>query len=211
MALAKGGAMHHGSRILLAFGFILAACSGGVVDQAPPGQQGKVVSPNSGPDVTAAIASAALGDQGCPGSNLAPVAGSCAIRAADAAVGPGPCGGPCRPSTIQIQFTAATGSTAAHIEVGDVLLLDSTGATLENLAPSNPQEWDAASGTYTAWDQTVSPSSELTASYTLSSPSWSTLGNSYSATYLLRITLRIDGMTLVLQSSPLNREPLVAT
>ena len=28
---------------------------------------------------------------------------------------------------------------------------------------------------------------------------------------LLRITLRIDGMTLVLQSSPLNREPLVAT
>jgi hypothetical protein len=199
------------SPLAFAGAFVLAACSGAVADKPPPTQDGGVVSADSGLDVQAAISSATLGDEGCTGSTMARSGGACIAPASDAAVGTGPCGGPCRPSTIQIQFTAGVGSAPAHVEVAGVRLLDSSGALLQPLAASSPQAWDAATGAYSAWDQTISPSSQIKASYTLSPPSWSTLGQSYSATYRLEITLRIDGTPLVLQSGPLNREPIVAT
>jgi hypothetical protein len=211
-ALAVMAGMRRSSLSPLAFAvvFVLAACSGAVADR-PPAQDGGVDSPSSGLDVQAAISSATLGDQGCTGSTMARSGGACIAPQTDAAVGPGPCGGPCRPSTIQIQFTAGVGSAPAHIEVADVRLLDSAGAMLQQLSASAPQVWDVTAGAYSAWDQTVSPSSQLKTSYTLSPPSWSSFGQSYSATYRLEITLRIDGTPLVLQSGPLNREPLVAT
>jgi hypothetical protein len=176
------------------------------------GEDGGVISPSSGLEVQAAISSATLGDEGCASaSGSSASAGACVAPASDAAMRTGPCDSACRPSTIQIQFIAGAGKTSARVEVADVRLLDAAGATLERLSASDPQSWDAATGSYKPWDQTVLPSSALKASFTLSSPSWSTFGQSYSATYRLEITLLIDGTPLVLQSGPLNREPLVST
>jgi hypothetical protein len=176
---------------LFGAGLLLTACSG--------------ASPE--PDVQSVVSSATLGDEGCSGS-IPAGAGSC-VAVADG--GTGPCGGLCRNTTIQIQFTAGSRATPAHVEIAGVELLDSAGTQVESLSASNPTVWDAATSTYQPWDQTVPPSSEVKSSYTVSSPSWSTLGNSYSATYRLRITVRIDGTTVVLQSEALNREPPVAT
>ena len=199
----------------LAVVFAFAACSGAIAEKSPPAQDGGVVSPSSGLDVHAAVASATLGDEGCAGPAGARLSGSSGICAApmsqDASLTTVPCDVGCRPSTIQIQFTAGTGKTPARVEVADVRLIDSAGTAIQHLSASNPQVWDVATGSYQAWDQMVLPSSELAVGYTLSSPSWSTFGQSYSATYRIEVTLRIDGIALVLQSDPLSREPIVAT
>jgi hypothetical protein len=195
--------------LLLGAGLFLTACSGAMVDPSQPGPDSGVTSPDSGLDVQSVLSSATLGDEGCSGPTPARSGGSC-IAIADA--GTGPCGGLCRNSTIQIQFTAGARATPAHVEIADVELLDSTGGTvLQSLAASSPQAWDATTSTYQPWDQTVMPSSEVKSSYTISSPSWSTFGNSYPAPYRLRVTVRIDGTTVVLQSEAQYREPIVAT
>jgi hypothetical protein len=109
-------------------------------------------------------------------------------------------------------FTSSEGSAPAKIEILGVTLHDaSDGAELDQLDVSNPQKWDPSGG-YAAWDQTITPKTELKASYNLSSPSWSTIGDqSFSRKFRLRVTVKVDGSTVVLQSAVLSREPAVAT
>jgi hypothetical protein len=87
----------------------------------------------------------------------------------------------------------------------------SDGTEVDQLETSNPQKW-STSGGYSAWGQSIAPKTELKASYTLSSPAWSTMSDtSYSRKFRLRVTVKVDGSTVVLQSAELSREPAVAT
>lgn len=199
--------------------FVLAtalfACSGGTgtvgsASTTTPVDNGQLTSAN-GLSVDATISAATLGDE-CGGSAGAPAQGDVAGRCADeSGFAPGGCGG-CQASNVQIAFTSGDGSNPAKIEILGVTLNDaSDGSEVDQLEASNPQRWNTSGG-YTAWDQTIAPKTELKASYTLSSPAWSTMSDtSYSRKFRLRVTVKVDGSTVVLQSAVLSREPAVAT
>jgi hypothetical protein len=212
----------------LGLGLAVVACSGGIapVDPAPssssssgasssgttpeptPQEQISVAPPTTSLEVTATIVAATLGDE-CGGGGFAPGAGDCAPTPD----GKG-CGSICRESNVQLSFKTGAGDKST-VEVVAVTLHDGkTGSKLDTLKASDPQSWTGS--TYAPWDQTLSPSSELKASYDLTAPAWSTIGSgtaygNYSAEYRLRVSLRIDGALVVLESALLSREPAVAT
>lgn len=200
----------------VALAAVLFACSGGTgtiggANTSAPVDNGQLTSAN-GLSVEATIASVTLGDE-C-GSSGAPAQGDVAGRCAsdESGFAPSGCGGGCQQSNVQISFTSSDGSGAAKIEIVSVTLHDAgDGSELDQLETSNPQRW-STSGGYSAWDQTIAPKTELKASYTLSSPAWSTMSDqSYSRKFRLRVTVKIDGTQVVLQSAILSREPAVAT
>lgn len=209
----------HAVLVLGAIGVAVLACSSGTLDggnggSTQPQVQGQVTSPTSGLQVSATISAATLGEEcGSSGGLRAPSAGDCAPAADGGGCGGG--GSFCQQSNVQIAFVSATGTQSASIEVVSVTLHDSaTGDLVDTLTASKPQSWTGTG--YAAWDQTIKPSTELKASYDLSAPKWSTIGNtrtasSYATKYKLNVTLRIDGVQVVLQSADLNREPQVAT
>lgn len=195
--------------VLAAF---LIACSGGTgtvggTNSPTPVDNGQLTSAN-GLSVGATIAAATLGEE-CGGSAGAPssdFAGKC-----DSESG-GSCGSYCQQSNVQISFTSSDGSTNAKIEILSVTLHDAAdGTEVDQLESSNPQKW-STSGGYVAWDETIAPKTELKASYNLSAPAWSTMTDtSFSRKFRLRVTVKIDGTQVVLQSAVLSREPAVAT
>jgi hypothetical protein len=129
----------------------------------------------------------------------------------DAAVGTGPCGGPCDFSKIQLSFKAGpTGS--AHVKISGAAILDgATGAELQKLTVYTPLVWNGAQ--YVSWDENIAASADLKTSYTLSPPSWSTIdaSGSYTRQYRVRVDLAIDGAAVSLESDALSRDPPIAT
>lgn len=187
--------MLHGTRALFialaaagAASLATIACGGGTqISEDTQGRNVQVVSP-TGLEVSATISAASLGESEYQASN------------------------------VQIAFFATQASSPAAVEVTNVALLDGgTGAVLATLASSTPQIWNGAG--YVAWNQKVTPGGDLKASYKLSSPNWSSIGGggssysskSYSTPYKLRVTLRIDGTEVVLESAELYREPVMQT
>ncbi|MDB4934795.1 MAG: hypothetical protein JWP87_1767 [Labilithrix sp.] len=214
--------------VLGVLGIAVFACSAGTssTGSTEPQKQAQVTSPTSGLQITATISAVTLGDE-CgggaaggfaPSADCAPQAGTrpAADGGASSSPAPGGCGGAfCQQSNMQIAFTATAGTQSAKVEVVDVTLLDAaTGKIVDTLKATKPQVWSG--NAYSAWDQTIKPAGELKASYDLSAPAWSTLSGSdtrlaYSTRYKLHVTLRIDGVQIVLESTDLSREPQVAT
>jgi len=192
------------------------ACSGGTgtvggsnTSGATPVENGTLTSTNV-LSVEATIAAATLGDEcGGGGQVQGDSAGKCAPS--ESGFAPGGCGG-CQQSNVRTSFTSSDGSAPAKVEIVAVTLQDANdGSEVDALEASNPQKWNTSGG-YTAWDQTIAPKTELKASYTLSSPAWSTMSDtSYSRKFRLRVTVKVDGTQVVLQSAVLSREPAVAT
>lgn len=204
------------ARILLvaAIAGLAIACSseGGAT---APSETGTVVS-QSGLNVTAKIASATLGDEGCGGQSAAPSAdaagqGKCAPTASGFAPSESGGCGSCRATSLQLAIESDKGTGSAKVLVSQVKLLDEAGAEVAKLTPSNPQLWSTGSNTYASWDQTVSAEAKLNVKYTLSAPPWSSVPSSYSKKYRLVIDLTVDGRAMSLQSELLSREAMVAT
>ncbi len=210
--------------ILMLLGFPLAvACASGASGPNPDPkpahvQEGRVVSPTSGLDIGVALASAHLGAESCTrdeSADLTPK--SCASLPLDAGApqpkrGTGICGGACDFSSLQIAFTPGSSGQAAHVKVTSASLLDaSTGAELQQLSAYTPLAWTGTQ--YRPWDEIVSPSTALKASYTLAPPAWSTVDttNSFSRQYKVRLVLEVDGASITLESDALNRDPPVST
>lgn len=120
-------------------------------------------------------------------------------------------------SNMQIAFDArtSTGMKAATIEVVSVTLLESaTGNLVDTLAVSNARVWNG--GAYVPWDRSVKPGGDLKASYDLTAPVWSKIDGSeagrygsapsYSKSFKLRVTLRVDGLEMILESTDLDRQ-----
>ena len=135
-----------------------------------------ITSPTSGIKVTSVISSASLGDSH---------------------------------ANVQLAFVAGAASTSASVEVVSITLVDATsGSVVDTLEASSPQVWNG--GGYVPWNQQVTPGGDLRASYQLSAPAWSSIDpggkDAYSRTFKLRITRRIDGVDVLMQSTDLNRE-----
>ena len=229
--------------VLGALGIGAFACTAGSATGLDPAgggstpvKQAEITSPSSGVKITATISAVTLGEQ-CAmaaggGTSAAPssgFAGSCAAPSSppsntlsDAGTSSGiapndGCGTSyCQGSNVQIAFTSTGAGTSASVEIVSVTLLDAaTGKLVDTLQASKPQSWSGNG--YTTWDQTIAPSSELKASYDLTSPAWSTINGSdttrsaYSTAYKLDVTLRIDGVEVTLESAAVNREPPVST
>jgi hypothetical protein len=169
-----------------------------------PTSEARVAPPSTKLEVTATIISATLGED-CGGSRGA-FAGDCA-PAEDG----GTCGFVCQQSNLQLSFTSGAGEPA-KVEIVEVTLHDATtGNQVDTLTASSPKAWTGSS--YAAWNETLSASAVVKATYDLSGPKWSTIGdgNRFSSQYRIRVALRIDGVLVTLESAALNREPNVAT
>jgi hypothetical protein len=113
---------------------------------------------------------------------------------------------------VQIAFKSEASGRAAHVEIVSVKLEDETNGTeVASLDVHDANVWSGNG--YTTWDGTIQPSSDLKTSYDLASPPWSTAGGSstYSDSFRLYVTLRIDGVEVVLESGRLSREAAIAT
>jgi hypothetical protein len=193
----------------LAAAALSASACGGTTSGGPGGESSSGepkeridVTSTSGVIVTASIAASTLGD-GCPAGGA----------------------GYCQRSNMQLAFKAGVGTKNAVIEVVKVALIDvSNSSVLETLAVTSPAVWNGR--LYTAWNQQVPPNGDLKASYDLASPDWSKIdGNnntgtssggtssrtSYSKNFKLHVTLRIDGVDVILESANLNRQPQSVT
>ncbi len=192
-------------------GFVLAACSM-AAEPAPstpaPVVEGETTAP-SGLKVSATIVAATLGDDCGQKAGFAKCAGSSDASASDAQQGG--CGGNyCDQSNVQLSFKASAGSKAATIEIVSVSLHDATdGILIDTLTAREPKAWDGSA--YALWDEKLQPATERKASYNLSAPSWSNIGDAWARKYVLHVTLRIDGVSLALKSATLSREPVVQT
>lgn len=209
-----------------AVGVAFLACTVGTTTSgaggsAQPQEQAEITSPASGLKVTASISAVTLGDEcGSSESGLAP-SGDCAPPPLEPDAGGGStkapgCGGSfCQQSNMQLAFNAGTGTQDAHVEIVTVTLHEAaTGKLVDTLTSSKPQAWNGNG--YSAWNQAIKPGGELKASYDLSAPRWSTISSSsapssFATKYRLHVTLRVDGVEVVLESTDLNREPQVAT
>jgi hypothetical protein len=171
--------LRHTRTALCIFSLAVGASSlacGGSARTDTPEQQAVTTSPTSGAKVTSVISSASLGESS---------------------------------ANVQLAFIAEAASTAASVEVVSVVLVDATsGSVVDTLEASSPQVWNG--GGYVAWNQRVTPGGDLRASYQLTAPAWSSIDpggrNAYSRTFKLRVTLRIDGVDVLMQSTDLNRE-----
>lgn len=166
------------------------ACGGGSVIDTPQTQV--EVTSKSGLKISASIAAVSLGES-YSGSN------------------------------VQLAFIANEAVNPAAIEIVSVSLIDSsTGAVADTLKSSEPRVWNGSS--YVAWNQNVTPGGDLKASYSLSTPNWASIDSgfgpggssrygsrSYSIPFKLRVTMRIDGTEVVLESAELHREPVMVT
>jgi hypothetical protein len=208
--------MLKGIHCAVLLGVVLVACTAGVAStssSAVPQQQAEVTSP-SGLHVSASIVAATLGEECATGGGL--VASDCAAPPQGSQkAAPGGCGGSyCQQSNVQISFNAGAGNQGARIEIVRVDLVDTAGSIVDTLTPSKPQSWSGNG--YSAWDQLLKPAGDTKTSYDLTAPKWSTMNgarttNAYSTQYKLHVTLRIDGVEVMLESTTLNREPAVAT
>ena len=162
----------------LATGLSSMAC-GGSTQSDTPEQPRVTTSPTSGLKLTSVISAASLGESS---------------------------------ANVQLAFLAGEASGTASVEVVSVTLVDATsGSVVDTLEPSSPQVWNGSG--YVPWNQRITPGGDLRASYQLTAPKWSTIEQggagtrtSYSRTFKMRVTLRIDGVDVLLQSTDLNRE-----
>jgi hypothetical protein len=166
----------------LAVGVSSLACGGTQLDI--PQQQAVTTSAKSGLQITSAISSVSLGDSY---------------------------------ANVQLAFLADAATDSASVEIVSVTLVDATtGSVVDTLESSTPQVWNG--GGYTTWNQRVTPGGDLKASYHLTAPDWSKIDQgaptgktAYSRSFKLRVTLRIDGIDVPLESTELHREPQMQT
>ncbi len=116
-------------------------------------------------------------------------------------------------ANVQIAFFASDATSAAAVQIVSAELVDeSSGAIDAVYSASNPQVWNGRS--YETWNEKVTPGGDLKASYQLkdnADPTGRGSTISYKATYRLKLTLRIDGADMTIESGQLQREPEVAT
>lgn len=171
------------SLLTLGAGGAAIACGGSAETVQPTSE---VTNPETGIEVRATIASASLGDSS---------------------------------ANVQMAFFASEAKAAAAIAIVNVVLVDGrNGNVVDTLVASTPGIWNGHE--YETWNEKVTPGGDRRASYALTAPKWSAIDgtgtrtaetSSYSIPYKLRITLRIDGSEVTIESGELQREPQVVT
>lgn len=122
----------------------------------------------------------------------------------------------CEQTSMQLVFSDGP-SVGTPIKIKRVELLDDKGKLLQTLTASMPTQWDAAKGSYVAWDGELRGSTK--ASYRLTAPDWSKLGgrfNAQSRKFQLRVIVTVgnNGSERTVEKTsiiPAHIEPMVVT
>lgn len=139
------------------------------------------------------------------------------VAPADSCAGPG-CGSlrhECEQTSMQLAFKATAGARSTSVRVKRVELLDANGATLGELKARGAKRW--TNEKYVAWNQTLAPSEEVSATYALESPNYDAFGGRWSAhekTFQLRVTIEVGDHERVVEKqsiTPAMLEPPVPT
>lgn len=115
---------------------------------------------------------------------------------------------PCSQSTMQLAITGQ-GGASSKLSILAIRLLGPKDEVLGTLQPRLPMIWGETS--YSPWDETILPKTEVKASYKLSAPDWGEVqkklgGSSYGPLFRLEADIKIDGETKTLRSSEVTRE-----
>ncbi len=100
----------------------------------------------------------------------------------------------CDPTSLQVSLRSTAGMKTT-VGIKKIELLDAAGATIGTLAVRSATRW-ASDGSYTKWDQVVSPGEVMAASYALTAPDWGAIpgGRDPSKKIRVRVTFKLgDG------------------
>ncbi len=122
----------------------------------------------------------------------------------------------CEQTSMQLSFSQA-GAKQTTIQIKRVELLDDKGKLLQTLTASMPSQWDAAKGSYVAWDGSLAAKSSVKSTYRLTSPDWYKLGGRFNAQarkFQLRVIVTVGGADRTVEKTsiiPAHIEPMVVT
>lgn len=98
----------------------------------------------------------------------------------------------CEQSSIQLAIVAPAGAEPAALAVRSVELFGESGALVGKLEARAPSVWSEADG-YTPWDQGIEPGEDLSVSYALTQPDWSTVDDRWNQTFTVKAVVSIAG------------------
>ncbi len=154
-------------------------------------------------EVEVSLASVTLA-QDCPTGAAEPgFAGDCAEDSDG-------CGGWCEQSSLQLRITATADGTEVPFEIVSVRVTDPDAALVGSLTTRNPRVFTVDS--YTAWDETIAPSDDLSVTYDTTAPDWYASGArlAWGTVYEVEVVVRVDGVERTLRGEAM-REPEIVT
>jgi len=98
----------------------------------------------------------------------------------------------CEQSSIQLSIVSPPDADPADMTVKSVDLSLESGTPVGKLQARAPSVWSEAGG-YTEWNQKVEPGQELSVTYALTPPDWSTVEDRLSQTYTVKAVVSIAG------------------
>lgn len=116
-----------------------------------------------------------------------------------------------------MQLSFAAGAKKTTIQIKRVELLDDKGKLLQTLTASVPAQWDAAKGSYVAWDGSLGASATVKSTFRLTSPDWNKVGGRFNAQarkFQLRVIVTVGGADRTVEKTsiiPAHIEPAVVT
>ena len=106
----------------------------------------------------------------------------------------------CDPSSIQLSVVAPKDAKSADITVKSVELLLESGTSVGTLQTRSPSVWSDEDG-YTAWNEKIEPAQDLSVSYSLTPPDWSTVEDRWNQSYTVKAVVSIAGADQTLEHS----------
>jgi hypothetical protein len=127
----------------------------------------------------------------------------------------------CQQSSVQVEFEAGAFEAPVDIRVlGATLLLADAEKVVDEIDVRSPTVF-AEGGRYVAWDGELAPNAAIDTSHELVGPNWSSVAgatagsrsgfDTYGMSFLLDLTVEIDGHVRILRSGPISRAPIIDT
>lgn len=199
--LHSAAAMRHASILTVSVLVTLAGCFlGHEPERVPPAFTAdlSIAGVSLGEDCGAGLIAPECdgADSGGAGAPMGDCAGDC-------------CGSLCQQSSVTLAIAADGLEGPLAFRVLSATLLDSSGAELLTLRADTPRIW--GDDGYTAWDEQVGTPSEQQVLYDLHDVDWSSITDSYSRTYRVRLEVEIGGEVRTLTSEETTREAPIVT
>lgn len=105
----------------------------------------------------------------------------------------------CEQSSIQLAIAAPMDAAPAELAVRSVELLLESGASVDTLEARAPSMWSEEG--YTPWDQRIEPGRDLSVSYAVTEPDWSTVTDRWNQTFTVKAVISIGGSDRTVQQS----------
>lgn len=119
---------------------------------------------------------------------------------------------PCMQSTVQLSFENK-GSIEVRVSLSEVRFLSASGKSFGMIVTRSPMRWQ--DNGYHRWNERLTTSAELKASYKLSVPNWGEVekalgSSSYGPMYVLEADIAVGNTVTTVRSAPFSRQrPMV--